>query len=184
MAVYLQICATLHADENGPVFFVGSDADDMPLHRAFSTEVSGCPTSLNVHTPQLDGGNIYGTSTSYLDATLRAPGSCFMRVSTGNHLPLTTKADGSGKFHFIAGDVRVAEHSFLSAQHTVWPAAACILPTFAQPCSMTATLATVKTQKCPSGPDFREWLPFPSWGSVAVRIAASAQHICTAGVAS
>lgn len=94
----------------------------MQLHRAFGAFGAPFPTclpTLNAHTPQLDGGNIYGSLESYLRSTLRAPGSCYMRTSVGNHLPLTTTADGDGLFHFIAGDVRVSEHAFLSAQHTV-----------------------------------------------------------------
>eukprot|EP00892_Ulva_mutabilis_P005607 jgi/Ulvmu1/3418/UM016_0037.1 len=107
-------------DEGGPVFPVGSSDDDMALHRAISVPSSDCPLALNVHSPQLDAGNIYGPQKSYLDSTLREPGSCYMRSSPGGHLPLTTRADSSGLFHLIAGDVRVAEHAFLTAQHTVW----------------------------------------------------------------
>eukprot|EP00892_Ulva_mutabilis_P004920 jgi/Ulvmu1/27/UM001_0028.1 len=43
-----------------------------------------------------------------------------MRSAEGGFLPLTTAADDSGRFFFIAGDVRVSEHAFLASQHTVW----------------------------------------------------------------
>ena len=92
----------------------------MELHRAVTTNRRGCKNTLNVHTPRVDAGPIYGTDEAYTQNTLREPGTCFLRTADGGFLPLTTAADDDGRFFFIAGDVRVSEHAFLASQHTVW----------------------------------------------------------------
>ena len=91
----------------------------MEVHRATATFRRGCRASLNVHTPQIDGGPIYGNDETYVQSTLREPDTCFLRTSAGNLLPLSTSADAEGRFFFLAGDVRVSEHAFLAAQHLV-----------------------------------------------------------------
>ena len=52
--------------------------------------------------------------------TLREPGSCKLRTSAGDLLPVTTKPNDAGKHFLVAGDVRVNEHGVLAAMHTVW----------------------------------------------------------------
>lgn len=69
---------------------------------------------------------IYGTDADldFLNKILRIPGSCNLRISktdAGEFPPVTTTADAQGRFFFLAGDVRISEHSFLFAQHTVRP---------------------------------------------------------------
>eukprot|EP00892_Ulva_mutabilis_P005677 jgi/Ulvmu1/3481/UM160_0003.1 len=109
-------------DELGATINVGAaDADDpMQLHRAITFPSQGCPSTLNVHSPQIDAGPVYGTDESYILDTLREPGTCRLRMTEGGFLPVTTAADTEGRFLFIAGDVRVSEHAFLAAQHTLW----------------------------------------------------------------
>ena len=92
----------------------------MELHRAVTTNRRGCRNSLNAHTPHVDAGPIYGSNRAYLQNTLREPGTCRLRVADGDFLPVATSADENGQFNLIAGDVRVSEHAFLAAQHTVW----------------------------------------------------------------
>ena len=92
----------------------------MEVHRAVTTFRRGCEASLNIHTGQVDAGPIYGTEEAYVQSTLREPNTCRMRVSEGDFLPLTTRADGEGRFFLISGDVRSSEHSLLAAQHMVW----------------------------------------------------------------
>ena len=92
----------------------------MELHRAITTFRRGCEATLNVHTGRVDAGPVYGTDEAYIQGTLREPDTCRMRVAEGDFLPLTSSADGEGRFFFIAGDVRVSEHAFLASQHTVW----------------------------------------------------------------
>ena len=91
----------------------------MEVHRAVTTFRRGCRAPLNIHTPQIDGGPIYGSDEAYVQSTLREPDTCFLRTSAGNLLPLSTSADAEGRFFFLAGDVRVSEHAFLTAQHHV-----------------------------------------------------------------
>eukprot|EP00892_Ulva_mutabilis_P006210 jgi/Ulvmu1/3961/UM180_0001.1 len=109
-------------DEEGPTIEVGAEDPDEPmeLHRAFTTRRRGCSTTLNIHTGQVDAGPVYGTDEEYIQDTLREPGTCRLRVANGNFLPLTSEADFEGRFFLVAGDVRVSEHAFLAAQHTVW----------------------------------------------------------------
>eukprot|EP00892_Ulva_mutabilis_P000477 jgi/Ulvmu1/1042/UM104_0028.1 len=109
-------------DEEGPTIEVGTEdpADPMELHRAVTFSSRGCPTTLNVHTGLVDAGPVYGTEEAYVQSTLREPGTCRMRVADGDFLPLTSEADGEGRFFFISGDVRSSEHAFLASQHTVW----------------------------------------------------------------
>ena len=109
-------------DEEGPTLEVGTDdpSDPMELHRAIFTFRRGCPTTLNIHTGLIDAGPVYGTDEAYVQSTLREPGTCRLRVADGDFLPLTSEADGEGRFFFITGDVRSSEHAFLAAQHTVW----------------------------------------------------------------
>eukprot|EP00892_Ulva_mutabilis_P008155 jgi/Ulvmu1/5711/UM024_0060.1 len=109
-------------NESGPTSEVGAaDADDpMQLHRVITFPSQGCRSALNVHSPQIDAGPIYGTDESYIRDTLREPGTCRLRMTEGGFLPVTTAADSQGRFFFIAGDVRVSEHAFLTAQHVVW----------------------------------------------------------------
>ena len=92
----------------------------MDLHRATTIRRRGCEQPLNVHTPQIDAGPIYGSDRTYLQQTLRLPGTCRMRTADGDFLPVTTSANENGQFTMLAGDVRVSEHAFLAAQHTVW----------------------------------------------------------------
>ena len=107
-------------DEDGPSIEVGTEQDTMEVHRAVTEIDRGCKNTLNVHTPHVDAGPIYGSDESYVQSMLRRPGTCFLRTSRGNLLPVTTNADDEGSFFIIAGDVRVSEHAFLAAQHTVW----------------------------------------------------------------
>ena len=109
-------------DEEGPTIDVETDdpSDPMGLHRAVTTFRRGCEATLNVHSGLVDAGPVYGTDEEYVQSTLREPDTCRMRVADGDFLPLTTNADGEGRFFFIAGDVRVSEHAFLASQHTVW----------------------------------------------------------------
>ena len=106
--------------EDGATIKVKSNSDDMELHRVVTTNRRGCKNSLNVHSHRIDAGPIYGTEEAYRENTLREPGTCFLRTADGNFLSVTTSADADGRFFFIAGDVRVSEHAFLAAQHTVW----------------------------------------------------------------
>jgi Animal haem peroxidase len=51
---------------------------------------------------------------------LRLNGSCKMRTSAGNLVPVTTQADAGGKNFFVAGDARVNEHAVLTSMHVAW----------------------------------------------------------------
>jgi Animal haem peroxidase len=51
---------------------------------------------------------------------LRVKGSCKMRTSAGDLVPVTTQADADGKNIFVAGDARVNEHAVLTSMHTAW----------------------------------------------------------------
>lgn len=108
-------------EESGPTIAVGTldPNDPMEVHRAITIFSRDCEASLNIHTPQIDGGPIYGSDEAYVQTTLREPGTCFLRTSVGNLLPVSTRADAEGRFFFVAGDVRVSEHAFLTAQHHV-----------------------------------------------------------------
>lgn len=91
--------------------------------REVATFARGCPAALNIHTGQVDAGMIYGTDQRFLDEVIRVPGSCSLRISgtdVGEFPPITTRADDQGRFFFLAGDIRISEHSFLFSQHTVW----------------------------------------------------------------
>eukprot|EP00892_Ulva_mutabilis_P006087 jgi/Ulvmu1/3850/UM018_0067.1 len=107
-------------DEDSAGLKVDTDTDTMEVHRAVTSAAQACQNSLNVHTPQIDAGPIYGSDEEYVQSTLREPGTCALRASEGGFLPLTTIADDTGSFFFLAGDVRVSEHAFLAAQYTVW----------------------------------------------------------------
>ena len=107
-------------DEDSPAFEVETDTDRMEVHRAVTEIDRGCKNTLNVHTPHVGAGPIYGSDESYVQSTLREPGTCFLRSAVGGFLPLTSAADVDGRFFFLAGDVRVSEHAFLASQHTVW----------------------------------------------------------------
>ena len=107
-------------NEEGPTIDVETETDVMGLHRVVTTNRRGCKNTLNVHTPQIDAGPVYGSNDPYIQNTLREPGTCFLRTADGNFLPISTSADEEGRFFFIAGDVRVSEHAFLAVQHTVW----------------------------------------------------------------
>eukprot|EP00892_Ulva_mutabilis_P011613 jgi/Ulvmu1/8824/UM049_0004.1 len=109
-------------NEDGPTIEVGAadPNDPMEVHRAITIFSQGCESSLNVHTGQIDAGPIYGTEEAYVQTTLREPNTCRLRVADGDFLPVTSEADGEGRFFFISGDVRSSEHAFLAAQHIVW----------------------------------------------------------------
>eukprot|EP00892_Ulva_mutabilis_P003698 jgi/Ulvmu1/16/UM001_0017.1 len=107
-------------DEEGPTIDVETETDVMGLHRTVTTRRRGCKNTLNVHTHHIDAGPVYGTEEAYVQNTLREPGTCLLRTADGGFLPITTSADDEGRFFMIAGDVRVSEHAFLAAQHTVW----------------------------------------------------------------
>ena len=70
----------------------------------------------SVQTPIVDAGPVYGADPEYLHATLRALGTCRLRTSAGNLLPVTTAASAmNGRHLFAAGDPRVNEHSVRTA---------------------------------------------------------------------
>eukprot|EP00892_Ulva_mutabilis_P004587 jgi/Ulvmu1/24/UM001_0025.1 len=106
--------------EDDPTIAVGTETDVMNLHKVVTTNRRGCKNSLNVHTHRVDAGPIYGTEEAYVQEMLREPNTCFLRTAEGGFLPVTTNADSEGRFFMISGDVRVSEHAFLAAQHTVW----------------------------------------------------------------
>eukprot|EP00892_Ulva_mutabilis_P005800 jgi/Ulvmu1/3592/UM017_0004.1 len=107
-------------NERSPTIAVETATDVMELHRFVTSNRRGCRNSLNVHTPIIDAGPIYGSDEQYLQGTLREPDTCFMRSAEGGFLPLTTAADDTGRFRFLAGDVRVSENAFLATMHIVW----------------------------------------------------------------
>eukprot|EP00892_Ulva_mutabilis_P006084 jgi/Ulvmu1/3848/UM018_0064.1 len=113
------LALTIEDEDNG-THEVETDTHVMELHRAVTRRKRGCRNSLNAHSHRIDAGPIYGSRNAYLQHTLREPGTCYLRHADGDFLPITTRADDSGSFFFIAGDVRVSEHAFLAAQHTVW----------------------------------------------------------------
>ena len=55
-----------------------------------------------------------------LQNVLRKPGTCFLRTSEGDLLPVTSKRDAAGIHRFVAGDGRVNEHAILTTMHTTW----------------------------------------------------------------
>ena len=106
----------------GRRFEIGSEVEPFTAERDVATFRRGCPATLNIHTGQIDGGMIYGTDPAFLRDTLLVPNSCNLRAAvTGGaeFPPITTFADDQGRFFFLAGDIRISEHSFLFAQHTV-----------------------------------------------------------------
>jgi hypothetical protein len=116
------IVATID-DASGPTFTIdlvnkGKTAT-MTLHR-LATDGGTCGRPRTIHTSIIDAGPIYGTDEVYLKTILRETGTCRFRASDGGMLPITTRADESGRFFFIAGDLRVDEHAVLTAMHTVW----------------------------------------------------------------
>jgi hypothetical protein len=92
----------------------------MTLHRLVAQHVNGCRLPATTHTPQIDGGAVYGSNEEFVQRVLRVPNSCKLRTSAGGMLPLTTNRDPKGFRHFIAGDLRVSEHAVLTAMHTIW----------------------------------------------------------------
>lgn len=106
----------------GRPFPIGADDGSFNAEREVATFQRGCPAALNIHTGQIDAGMIYGTNPEYLRETLRLPNSCDLRASgagVGEFPPVTTRANAQGQFFFLAGDIRIIEHSFLFSQHTV-----------------------------------------------------------------
>ena len=116
-------------DLEGPTFTIkmqhGGKAGDMTLHRLIAPLEDGCPAPPQIHTAAIDGSQVYGTDEDYLNTVLREPGSCRLRTSESNMLPITTKADDKGRFFFLAGDARVDEHAMLTSMHTARPPAVC-----------------------------------------------------------
>ena len=110
-------------------FTIDSEFDSFTADRKITTFSRGCPATFNTHSGQIDGGMIYGTIPEFLANTLRVPGKCELRVSvdsTGAPFPpLSTVADASGRFVFLAGDFRIGEHTFLFVHHTVRPRHIC-----------------------------------------------------------
>eukprot|EP00892_Ulva_mutabilis_P005792 jgi/Ulvmu1/3585/UM169_0003.1 len=107
----------------GRRFEIGSAIEPFTAERDVATFRRGCPATLNIHTAQIDAGMIYGTDPIFLRDTLRLPNSCNLRAAIGQGAefpPVTTFADELGRFFFLAGDIRISEHSFLFSQHTVW----------------------------------------------------------------
>lgn len=106
----------------GRRFPIGSETGTFSAERERVGFERGCPAALNIHTGQIDGGAIYGSDPVFLANTVRVPGSCNLRVAStpaGEFPPVTTRADDQGRFFFLAGDIRISEHSFLFSQHTV-----------------------------------------------------------------
>ena len=88
---------------------------------ADKTGDSPCRMPHTVTTPIVDAGPVYGPSEDFLQNVLREPGTCKLRTSAGNFVPVTTRPEeATGKHFFVAGDVRVNEHSVLTSMHTVW----------------------------------------------------------------
>lgn len=117
------LVATLE-DLDGPTFTVdmkvGKRKGSMTMHRLVAPLEDGCPAPPQIHTAALDGSQIYGTDETYLKNTLREPASCKLRTSESDMLPITSKADGKGRYFFLAGDARVDEHAMLTSMHTIW----------------------------------------------------------------
>ena len=107
-------------EEEEPAIDVETQTGVMELHRFTTTTRRGCRKSLNAHTPIADAGAVYGSDREYLMNTLREPGTCRLREAKGGFVPVTTRPDSNGQFHLLAGDIRVSENAFLTAQHVVW----------------------------------------------------------------
>ena len=75
-----------------------------------------------MHTGLIDGGPIYGTDNNVLQNVLRTPNRCELRIAGGREgefPPITSQSNDNGQFFFLAGDIRLIEHSFLFSQHVV-----------------------------------------------------------------
>ena len=112
-------------DDTGRAFNIelkdGGRTATMKLHRLDSDPAGKCRAPKVVNTPFIDAGTVYGSNEEYLQQTLRQKGSCKLKVSTGDLLPVTTKKDPkTGKHLFVAGDPRVNEHAILTTLHTVF----------------------------------------------------------------
>jgi hypothetical protein len=108
-------------------------------------EEAQCQVPVNLATPLLDAGNVYGTDESFLHTVLRERDSCKMKVSSGNLLPSIRSQDAAGNtvYRFMAILVSVSMLCWrpctlsgcfaafccrLRAACCVLPAACCLLP--------------------------------------------------------
>ena len=89
----------------------------MNVSRAVHETVDGCRHPINFITPFIDATVVYGDSLSdaALLSELRVADSCLLRTSQGDLLPLS-----EDNMTFVAGDVRAAEQSILTALHVLF----------------------------------------------------------------
>eukprot|EP00892_Ulva_mutabilis_P008880 jgi/Ulvmu1/6364/UM290_0001.1 len=81
-------------NERSPTIAVETATDVMELTSLCYKQRRGCRNSLNVHTPIIDAGPIYGSDEQYLQGTLPRADTCFYaKAREGGFLPLTTAAD-------------------------------------------------------------------------------------------
>lgn len=99
----------------GDAFFDpgNSGSAEIPFTRSTFENVAGVRHHPNEITAFIDASNVYGSTTEQASALRTHDGTGRLRASAGDLLPLE---NGS----FVAGDVRVNEHVFLTAMHTLW----------------------------------------------------------------